>query len=531
MGTPPSIPEAGNGHNEYFTHPFPNAAALVTGATGGGMGTVFRREVSQRRQQIGTGQPLAPLHIFAMDAQQLEVCDAAVSVVPFRNAPEYREPANIGHYYREVFDDHLWWTVLHPNSITAAGQDPETLRQIFRLKCAGAVGTLDHALRYLDTHGTNAKVPGAKQMLDNMFGPATEMIPDGSVLHWSMHSMLPVMEQRADKLHQRGVYQTYCHHFPLPNSLIQHHEGVVALRAMSKMDAVYFHIDQDVAAFRRQIEMLRLPQPPIVGRFNLGIDETNIFDAGRRITRDNYAQEMHCYDKLDDRQKALVDMAAACEAKHQFVIGDRVDPHKGLSTLLQAIRLFLSRQGMDITRLREEFHFLCFHELNSFPEYEEDRIRHQYARYVNELYAELQRDFPGIFTVSSDLPAEAIPFLMRNRTLLNASNHDGLNLLSMEATAVNALDDLSDGDATVMVGTGAGYAAQAIADGFGNEGVWVEPGNVNAQANALQSIINIRHTSPGTFRRNMKALFHGFVKPRQGTVLLKPASIPSRLPV
>lgn len=508
-------------HHVVFTHPFDNAGRLLRGGSGGGMGTVFRREVAKRRLDLKNKEPMSKLSVLSLDAAEEEVPDAAASVRPFLAADGAQLPRDPEHYQREAFDDYLWWMVLHPDSVTAPRQDPESLRQMFRLQCEGVVGTLDFACRYLDTHGAAAKVPGAKAMLDGIFGPAIAQVPDRSIVHWSMQTMLPVMHVRADALRARQVYQTYHHHFPVPDSLILHAEGRRALEAMSKMDAVYFHTDLDRRNFLTQCEALRLPIPRTVALFALGIDEVNLHNA-TRITADNYQTSIADFSRLSQDRQELFHMAARCKARHQFVIGDRIDPHKGLVTLLHGVRAFLEGQGMPIERLREEYHFLCFHEMRGRDSYDVDRIRHQYIRYADEVYAQLERDFPGVFTVSKEIDASAVPFVMRDRTFLNASSQDGLNLMTMEAVAVNALHASTEGGNTVMVGKGAGFAHQAIAQGFADDAFWVEPGDPQGIAATIGNIVELRQRDPSVLRRRMKALYHGFIERRNDTVLPQP---------
>ncbi len=514
-----------------FTHPFDNARALLQGESGGGMGTVFAREKAHRSKLVhALGQSVQDLTVLSMDKEPFELRDLGMRVQP---VGEFSEGTNIGDFYWDIYDDYDWNLILHPNSVTLPGQDADSIVRLFKVQTdsRAAIGSFDFARDYILQHGVTAKNPGVKQELAKKFGPQIEAIKPGSVVHWSMHSMLRVMGRYADDLRAKECYQTYHHHFPLADNLILHPEGQTVLRTMCKMDAVYFHTEEDISNFLRQCLQLGLTPPKTVSRFKLGIDNDTMESDAQRINKDTFTTEIKNYANLQPGQKRSLEAIAEAETleiPHQFVCTDRIDMHKGSATLIKGVRLFLESLGKNPSDLAKEYRFFFFHELFDIADYADHRLRHQYIQYCKELYDALERDFPGVIVVSQSIPKEAIPWVLRGKTYLNASNHDGKNLSSMEATFMAAKDDrdntegLPYAEGGVIVGGGTGYA-KIVKDMMMTDLLHVvQPGNPESIAQNIHAVVRLKTEYPGRLRTMMRELNAEVVMKESDTVMPEP---------
>lgn len=488
------------------------------------MGTVFQALVDERTRLMALGTPLADvIRVLSFDKASTEMPEAGLSVQAAD--PAVREHG-MGAFYAHIYDDYHWNVVLHPNSVTSPHQDPESLRRMFHLECEGVVGELAFVHDYFRKHGPAARNPGVEHEISRLFAPAIDAVPSNSIVHWSMHSIMPLMGEKADSLRERGVYQTYHHHFPESERLHETPEGRAALIAQSKVDALYFHTDEDVRAFHAQAEALRLRIPQHVGRFDLGIDTVALKSDAQRIHRDSYTREIRTFHSLNESQREILKSVAQADAQkipHQFTCIDRIDAHKGIAVLLDGIEQYLRSLNISLESMQKQYRFFFFHELFGLTEFDDNRLKHQYQKYVQEKYAVLQEEFPGVINVSGSIPRDAVAWVVNGRTLLNASPHDGKNLAVMEGAYVNSIND--EGDAGVIMGSGTGFAVQLKEWGLDDLVSVAQAGDKNSVAACIRSVVTSQVQQPGKLRKGVRELVEKAILPQHDTLFPDPITV------
>lgn len=414
------------------------------------------------------------------------------------------------------------WELLYANAFTAATCHQEVLREMYAAAEAQAegLGTLDYLISYINQHTPALAIEDRfAARFDGLF----KRVPDGAVVNYQDFFVAEMVARNAGDLRSRGVFQTFHHHESVHPDLIRSPWGQRFLSLIAQTDRVYVHTENGRQALEGQFDQLALARRPEVRRFDLGID-SRFIEAGLQLQPllRSGAPELRL-EALDDRQSTLVrDLLASRETvPHRFICLDRIDPTKGLHTVLEAVDGLLSQKmsaGATLADLQKSMRFYFLHELFDQTEFDPSNMLDQYVRYIKTQYERLEEKYPSVIVVARSLKGEhrkLLPALMAGCHGVTGAADDGMGLAIMEIAVANRAEDTA-----VIAGRGGGFAIEAIRRGFAGAGFFPKAGDSKAFQQALSGAISLQRSCPGRLGEAKEKLVDGFIAKRNDVVLV-----------
>jgi hypothetical protein len=264
---------------------------------------------------------------------------------------------------------------------------------------------------------------------------------------------------------------------------------------MSQVDTVYVHTDRFVHVLSEQLDRMfdqgLVDRRPTIRRFDLGIDQKIIEASLQTVNRDNFQDTIPDFHQLPESQKKLVKEIFATQGvvPHRFFNGDRIDPTKGLATVIDAIDGFLENErarGLSLDDLRAKYRFFFLHDLLNARGEDRTNVRDRYIDIIKERHQRLSDKYPGIVWVAGGLQGKqriAIASLTVGCHGLTGGTEEGLGLMVPEILFANKNQPTSG-----IIGLGSGFARQAH-DLALSDGVYLPaPGVAKGFIEALTSI-------------------------------------------
>lgn len=327
---------------------------------------------------------------------------------------------------------------------------------------------------------------------------------------------MPFISKNGDIIRESGVRHVQFEHQLIPPDLDKTPLGDKLLPCYQQADVIFFH----TSVYAERLANMLTGELPEMRTVDLGIDRGWI---DRTLQRVSDPSHMSARGELTTRQQELIDAVfrARTSVPHRFICVDRMDPMKGTHTVILGIKLFLDearhREGADY---KDRYQFASIHELINIDNYAEFSPKDQYIRLCKQLYADLQKDHPGVVFVSESFTSEhghrdILPALIRGRTALALHGQDGLGLSALEAAYINRNEDVG-----LIVGDQAGCYLEAEKRGYGNLVHGVEAGNPIAVKDAIWEVVRLKDRAPGALTERNQAFARGFVIPRKGTMAI-----------
>ncbi len=342
----------------------------------------------------------------------------------------------------------------------------------------------------------------------NAFKPGDAIGVQGPV--W----FIPFLLKNGATIREKGVKHVQFEHQLIPENLDKTPLGERMLPCYQQADVIFFH----TSVYADRLANMLKGKLPEMRTVDLGIDRAWLDSAQQRVSEPSH---MTGWSELTARQQELIN--AVCQARttipHRFFCFDRMDPMKGTHTIILGIKLFLDEaRQQEGENYKNRYQFASVHELINIDKYKEFSPKDQYLRLCKQLYADLQKDHPGVVFVSESFTSahghrEILPSLMRGRTTLALHGQDGLGLSALEAAYVNRNED-----AGLIVGDQAGCYLEANKRGLGKLVHGVEAGNPVAVKEAIWEVVRLRDRAPGALAERNAEFSRSFVERRNGTM-------------
>ena len=387
-------------------------------------------------------------------------------------------------------------------------------REIYRDHSIANPGSIEYLSEFFKKHPVDLALDEAHSA---RFGSALHAMKAEDVVSiqgpvWFM----PFIRENSQKMRDIGVRHVQFEHQLIPEKLDQTLLGQRLLPCYQQADVLFFHTS---VYADRLANMLKGPLPDM-RTVDLGIDKAWVDQALARVSQPGHIQ---AWKKLTEQQQELI--TAVFQAKesitHRFICFDRLDPMKGTHTVIAGIKMFLDEaRQIEGEGYRDRYQFASIHELLNVDNYAEMSPKNQYIRVCKELYADLQREHPGMLYISDSFTnqhghRDILPAMIRGSTVLALHGQDGLGLSALEGAYINRNEDVG-----LIVGDQAGCYLEADKRGFGKLVHGVEAGNPVAVKDAIWQVVRLRERSPGFLAENNSSFAREYVSPRTGTMAL-----------
>jgi hypothetical protein len=461
----------------YLTYPFP-----LADESAGGLPSVLLREARLGHRD---------LHVLSTDEKSgrwngIEIHAAAPESEP--NGDRFKLWFGTGY-----------WQLLFPEAHTSPDTGQDVLAAMYEgFESAHTLGSLELMLDYVRSH-----MPDRRQesIFNARFDSLVAKIPAGANVNvQDPIFFVPLLESHAQALRDRGCWVTAHIHtsIPTPDVIEKSPELQRIVRALSQNNVLYLHTDELIERMQGAFEVLvrggelERDSLPAVRRFDLGVDQEFIRNGLARVNRHNFAETIPGFQDLPAASKALVTEAFRSQGtvRHRFFNGCRADQAKDLSVVYDAVRGFLNglrEQGMSVADIRDSYRFFFLNDFIDKKTLDPTNLMHQYIRSIQPKIRSLVTDYPGIVFVSDALRGPqriAIPSLSFGCHSLVGAKREGLNLMGPETLVVNR-----DEPTHLIMGSGAGFASQAIRMGHGKGAIFTQPGSTNEMLGAIRTAV------------------------------------------
>lgn len=327
---------------------------------------------------------------------------------------------------------------------------------------------------------------------------------------------IPFITKNGGVIREAGVRHVQFEHQLIPRDLDKTPLGDRLLPCYQQADVIFFH----TSVYADRLANMLSGKLPEMHTVDLGIDQGWINQTLQRVSDPSH---MSAWGELTTRQQELIDAVfrARDSVPHRFICFDRMDPMKGTHTVILGIKLFLDEaRHQEGAAYKDRYQFASIHELLNVDNYAEFSPKEQYLRLCKQMYADLQKDHPGVVFVSESFTTkhghrDILPALIRGRTALALHGQDGLGLSALEAAFINRNED-----AGLIVGDQAGCYLEADKRGYGNLIHGVQAGNPIAVKDAIWEVVRLQERAPGTLAERNQKFAQGFVIPRKGTMAI-----------
>lgn len=337
--------------------------------------------------------------------------------------------------------------------------------------------------------------------------------------HPLVEKMAPVIQKKKglSTLHLHTTIPMIPENVPIPRLV----EDMA--RAISKVDVVLTHTEVYNERLRLIMNRLNL-RTPTLRTFSLGIDEDDLLSREERIANMKGGSEIKGFESLTSRQQRLIEAAFEADSQkipHQFGVYDRLDPGKGIDTVLQAIDKFLTaeRERLSLPEIQGKYRF--FNLTSNFAEPEDFdayNMKACYTDYVTKLAIHLEEKWPRVFFISEGLGGEQrdlIVALMRGRHVITGGAEDGLNQVVMESSFINR-----ELPTAVIPGKNIGFVMEVARNCLSDNIYDFQPGNVDELVERIRQVVGYQALNPDRLVQQ-KAGLNKLVEARDASMLLR----------
>ncbi|RME62086.1 MAG: hypothetical protein D6780_00400 [Candidatus Dadabacteria bacterium] len=408
----------------------------------------------------------------------------------------------------------MWhiWCILHPQAFTAPSVPEPARKAMYRgVHYEKPEGSFERLVEHCSMY---APPPEWAATFLNRFKKGVIENADFATVNMQDFLWLLAVREWHNDLRQRKASLVSYLHTHIPDNLEQSEAGRALLSALSLLDRVYVHADEFKDNIERSLTALGLRVPEI-RRFDLGIDKALLDKALEEINHSNYETVV---SGLSERQRIFLREAFRSQQDPEvcrFFCIDRIDPIKGLDTVIQGVAKFLKERkerGEDINR-RYRFFFV---NLPVDPKLvNKVNLSGAYGVWLEKQLQGLEELFPGIIFRSEPFVGngrKALYSAMRRAHIISGGRCEGLHLSFMEALYINRGLPFAG-----ILPDGAGFAKHAIAKGYAHGVIFPKHSKADLFAESLASLADADRDNLAGFTEK---LLNKLILPRKDSVLL-----------